>query len=292
MNKKLLIWVRINEYKGRDENPNVPFTPDEIAEAAAECRAAGASIVHFHARNADGSPNFEPEVYAECAAKIRERSDILIDVTLGQANVKEPGQRIAHIRHMAKTPASRPDFAAVDTGSTNVDTYDAASRQYKSTNRTYANSIETCQFLIREMRSLRVTPAISAWAVPFLRGMDSLIDSGELAEPTSVQIVLCDGGLLGGHPNTPSGLLSMVDQLPRNRKLEWQVAVKEGNIFAAAAIAIHLGGHISPGLGDYAYPELGHPTNGQLVAQLAALGRAMGRPPATPDDCRRMLAMA
>ena len=291
MTKNLLVCARINEYKSRAENPHVPFTPDEIAEAAAECRKAGASIVHFHARNADGSPSFQPEVYAECAAKIRERSDILIDVTLGQANVSGAEQRIAHIRHMAKSPATRPDFGAVDTGSTNVDTYDAASRQYKSTNRSYVNSIETCQFLIREMHSLGVTPAISAWAVPFLRGLDSLIDSGELDEPTSVQIVLCDGGLLGGHPNTPAGLLSRVDHLPRHRKLEWMVAVKEGNIFAAAAIAIALGGHLSPGLGDYAYPELGLPSNGELVAQLVALARAMGRAPATPDECRKMLAM-
>lgn len=291
MVKKLLVCARINEYKSRAENRHVPFTPDEIAESAADCRRAGASIVHFHARNPDGSPNFDAEVYAECAAKIRERSDILIDVTLGQANVSGPDARIAHIRHMAASPETRPDFGAVDTGSTNVDTYDAGTRQYRSTNRSYVNSIETCQFLIREMRALGVTPAISAWAVPFLRGLDSLIDSGELAEPTSVQIVLCDGGLLGGHPNTPAGLLSMVDQLPRNRRLEWMVCVKEGNIFAAAAIAISLGGHISPGLGDYAYPELGYPSNGELVAHLVALARAMGRPAAAPDDCRRMLAM-
>lgn len=287
--KKLIVSVRVNEYKQRSENPHVPFTPDEIAEAAAECRKAGASIVHFHARNPDGSACFDPEMYAECAAKIRERSDILIDVTLGQANVTDPEQRIAHIRHMARSPRTRLDFAAVDTGSTNVDAYDSVTRQYKSTNRSYVNSIDTCRFLIREMRSLGVTPAVSAWSIPFLRGLDSLMDSGELAEPTSVQIVLCDGGILGGHPNTPAGLLSMVEHLPRHRKLEWMVAVKEGNIFVAAAIAIGLGGHISPGLGDYAYPELDHPSNARLVEHLVALGRGIGRTPASPDEARKML---
>ena len=287
--KKLIVSVRINEYKQRSENPHVPFTPDEIAEAAAECRKAGASIVHFHARNPDGSACFEPEMYAECAAKIRERSDILIDVTLGQANVTDPEQRIAHIRHMARSPRTRLDFAAVDTGSTNVDAYDSVTRQYRSTNRSYVNSIDTCRFLIREMRSLGVTPAVSAWSIPFLRGLDSLMDSGELAEPTSVQIVLCDGGILGGHPNTPSGLLSMVEHLPRHRKIEWTVAVKEGNIFVAAAIAIGLGGHISPGLGDYAYPELDHLSNAQLVAQLVTLSRGIGRMPASPDEARKLL---
>ncbi len=54
--KKLIIEARVNEYMMRDANPNVPWTPDEIARAAAEAREAGASIVNYHARNADGSP--------------------------------------------------------------------------------------------------------------------------------------------------------------------------------------------------------------------------------------------
>ncbi len=33
--KKLIIEARVNEYMMRDANPNVPWTPDEIAEAAA-----------------------------------------------------------------------------------------------------------------------------------------------------------------------------------------------------------------------------------------------------------------
>src|SRR3546814_18492759 len=50
--KKLIIEARVNEYMARDVNPNVPFTPDEIAEAAAACREAGASILHYPARHA------------------------------------------------------------------------------------------------------------------------------------------------------------------------------------------------------------------------------------------------
>ena len=54
--KKMIIEARINEYAMREENRHVPWTPDEIAETAARCRQAGASIVHFHARKPDGSP--------------------------------------------------------------------------------------------------------------------------------------------------------------------------------------------------------------------------------------------
>jgi 3-keto-5-aminohexanoate cleavage enzyme len=52
--KKLIIEVRINEYEMRQANPHVPWTAQEIAADAAACREAGASIVHFHARTAEG----------------------------------------------------------------------------------------------------------------------------------------------------------------------------------------------------------------------------------------------
>jgi len=100
--KKLIITVRVNEYMSRDINRNVPFTPDEIAETAAECRAAGASIIHFHARKPDGGKCHEPEVYAEIVAKIRAKCDILIDSTLGQITVNEDENRLAHIKLMGQ----------------------------------------------------------------------------------------------------------------------------------------------------------------------------------------------
>ncbi len=38
--KKLIIEAPVNEYMMRDDNPNVPWTPDEIARAAAGAREA------------------------------------------------------------------------------------------------------------------------------------------------------------------------------------------------------------------------------------------------------------
>lgn len=287
--KKLILEMRLNEYKTREQNRHIPYTPDEIAEAAADSRKAGASIVHFHARTGDGGASFDPEVYAECAAKIRERCDILLDVTLGQVNVAGDDNRLAHIVHMARSPRTIPDFAAVDTGSTNVDAYDAATKTFKSTHRAYVNSTATCIRLINDMQAMGVQPSISLWTVPFIRTCEALIDAGILRLPTTMQIVLCDGGILGGHPNTPRGLMSMVENLPTHLAMEWFVCAKEGSLFGAAATAIGLGGHLSPGLGDYAYPELGNPDNGKLADAFATLSRQMGRGTATPAETRAMI---
>ena len=43
--KKLIIEARINEYMMRDDNPNVPWTPDEIAAMVRHlCLPGGAYI--------------------------------------------------------------------------------------------------------------------------------------------------------------------------------------------------------------------------------------------------------
>ena len=38
--------------------PHVPVTPEQIVESAIPCVEAGASIVHLHARDADGRPTW------------------------------------------------------------------------------------------------------------------------------------------------------------------------------------------------------------------------------------------
>jgi len=290
--KKLLITVRVNEYVSRDWNKNIPFSPDEIAETAAECRAAGASIIHFHARNPDGSPCHEPEVYAECVRKIREKTDILVDSTLGVEKIKEDSQRLAHIHVMSKKRETCPDFAAVDTGSTNLDAYDLKSKKFETVDKVYLNSTKTCLFLAKGMTEAGVKPHLSVWAVPFVRMVSALLDMGAIAEPAYVQCVLSEGGILGGHPATSRGLEALIDFLPLNRRIEWTVACKKSNMFNLASFALERGGHLAPGLGDYPYPELGYPTNAQLVHRIAELGRAIGREPATTTEARAMLGIS
>jgi 3-keto-5-aminohexanoate cleavage enzyme len=289
--KKVIIEARINEYAMRDGNPNVPWTPEEIARDAAACRAAGASIVHFHARRDDGSPSHDVGTYACAIRAIRSRCDILVHPTLGQITVAGDEARIGPVAEMARDPATRPDFAPMDMGSTNIDTYDPVAKRFVTETKTYVNSVATLSFLAGRIRESGLKPLMIAWTVPFLRAVDAFIDAGLVAEPAMVCFTLTEGGIIGGHPGTVRGLEAFLDFLPANRRLEWSVLCKEGNLFPAAMASLERGGHVSIGLGDYAYRELGAPTNAQLVAEVVRMARSVGREPATPADVRAMLAM-
>ena len=47
----------------RESQPNLPVTPEELANSAYECYKAGASIVHLHVREDDGTPTQDPKIF-------------------------------------------------------------------------------------------------------------------------------------------------------------------------------------------------------------------------------------
>lgn len=292
MKRKFFINCRVNEYTMRGENRNIPYTPDEIVQSAVECEGAGASIIHFHARNPDGTPCHDPEVYAEIVRKIHENTDLLIDSTLSRELKEGDEERISHISKMGAASSTRPDFAAIDAGSTNIDAYDWKAKRFLTGDKVYKNSINTCLFLIERMKQAGVKPHFSCWTVAFLRTLEAFLDMGAIEEPAYLQLCLFEGGVVGAHPGTVKGLEAYLDFLPTNGRIVWSVLCKGGNLFAPAAVALERGGSIAVGLGDYTYPELGCPTNREVVQRFADLGRAIGLEVATPAETRTLLGLA
>lgn len=287
--KKLIIEVRVNEYAMRDGNPHVPWTAEELGRDAAAIREAGASIIHFHARGADGSPAHATADYGAAISSIRRASDLIVHPTLGQITVAGQDERIRHIVELARDPALKPEIAAIDTGSANIDRYDAATRTFQTSNKVYVNSHETLMLFCNRFAALGVRPVISAWNGPFLRSGQALMEMGLIPEPAYALLVHCEGGLLGGHPASSSGLASFLSHMPRERRIEWTVCAKFGNLFPVAMQAIAEGGHVAIGIGDYDYPELGQPTNADLVREIVRMARLVGREIATPAEAREML---
>jgi uncharacterized protein (DUF849 family) len=290
MKTKMILEARINEYAMRDDNPHVPWTADEIAESAARCREAGASIVHFHARNPEGSPLHGIEPYAEIIRKIRSKCDVLIHPTLGWfSNDDDPAARIESITTLAQDPMTKPDMVPVDTGSTNLDTYDPETRTFGHADRVYINRTDTLQHYARELRSSGVKPVVVSWGIGFTRRAAALIEMGLIAEPAYFLLNMTDGPYLTGHPGTPEGLQAHLRFLPGNVRLEWAPNIVGGDLLSLCEMTARLGGHIAPGIGDYAYKALGCPPNEEVVRRAADIARSAGREIASPDDAREIL---
>lgn len=290
---KLIIEARVNEYRSRKRNPHVPWLADEIARDAAECREAGAAIVHFHARKPDGAPDHAPRTQADCVRAIRARSDILVHPTLGNATSDGDAQaRIAPIVALAADAATRPDFVPFDMGSVNLDWYDARKHRFASQGQVYTNATDTLQHFAHTAAAHRLKPYTVVWNVSFMRQTLAFMDMGLIPEPAFVCFCLTDGGILAGHPATAAGLAAHTAFLPGEPRMEWIACAVNASLLPLTETIIRAGGHVSIGLGDHAFEELGQPGNAELVRRVAAQARALGREVASPAEARAMLGMA
>jgi 3-keto-5-aminohexanoate cleavage enzyme len=289
--KKLIIEARVNEYNMRGGNPHVPWSTAEIVADAAACREAGAAVVHFHARNTDGSPGHAYESYHATVAGIRKASDILIHPTLGYVTLNAPPtERLAHIRRMVQE-GNPPDFAPMDMGSSNVSVIDTKTGRYvpEMEERVYQNSTATLHYFADHLKQYKLKPYLTAWNIAHIRETAQFMRQHWLDAPTYLCFVCTDNHCIGGHPGTPRGLQAFVDFLPDDLRIEWTVCNYGGNLLPLTSMAIAMGGHISIGLGDWDYAETGPVTNAELVRRVVQIARELGREVATPAEAKAML---
>jgi 3-keto-5-aminohexanoate cleavage enzyme len=290
--EKLIIEVRINEYASRKRNVNVPFSPREICDDAIRCWNEGASIIHYHARDPrSGAPSSDTALYADTARLIKACSDLIVMPTLGAWTMPSPEARMRHIIEMAKDPATRPDFAPIDMGTSNVDVYDLKSRRFLSDDVIYMNPTKTLRYFAETIRASSVRPYMALWNVSAIRVTEAFVECELFEKPLYAGIVLSEAGLFAGNPGTVPGLEAMVNFIPAHLQMHWSVMCVGGDLFPLIKTALQHGGHIAIGLGDFPYAEIGTPRNDELVKRVAAIAREIAREPATPAEARKMLSI-
>lgn len=283
--EKVIIEARVNEYAMRDKNPNVPWTVEEIVEEAQRVREAGASIMHFHARTADGRPNNHPQVYAEIIEKVREKTDILLLPTLGFNSNDKENDRIRIISELARKESTKPDIIPLDTGSINLDQFDEENQCFIQADSIYSNPTATLEFCAKEMLKNHIKVKMTCWDMGFVRRGKKFIDLGLITKPGYFLFHLTEGPYFTAHPCTKEGVDALRSVLPEE-ECYWSTNCLGGNILKIAPYVLENGGGIAVGLGDYHHAELGMPTNAQLVKTVAEMAHKAGREVAAPDEVR------
>lgn len=289
--EKLIIEARINEYAMRARNPNVPWTPQEIAADAASCREAGAAIVHFHARKGDGAPEPSAGVTLEIVRRIRDRSDVLINPTLGSVKQDLPvSKRIEMLLDDSKGPEDRPDILPVCLGSLNWDGVEPETGRLFDKDRIYLNRTSDLVTAARALMDAGIGANCVLWEVGHTRRLAAFLEAGIIAEPAYAVFHLVGGGILSGHPTTPAGLETHLAFLPRGRA-EWAVMSLGASLLPLAETVIRAGGHLQIGIGDHPYDEIGAPTNAELVHAVVEVAHRLGRQVATAEEARTLLGL-
>lgn len=270
--EKMIIQVRLNESVKRQASPHIPYTPEEIADQAIACYRAGATMVHYHARDPETlATSSDPALYADILRRIRAECDIVTFPT-GASIFESVEVRLQHIISSASDPATRPDLVPIDMALAEK----AAALGIKD-----------------KTRELGVRPVTISWNQGGIRVIEAARNAGLYEDPTIVELPLF-GDKMGafGSPATGRGLYSLIEFMPRDPSWIWMADAIGVNAFPVNAATIELGGHAVTGVADYAYPELGYPTNAELVSRLVDMAKSMGREVATTAEARQMMGIS
>jgi 3-keto-5-aminohexanoate cleavage enzyme len=273
----------------RKNNPNLPHTPREIAQAAIDCWKAGASMVHLHVRDPEtGARVHKPELFKETIGIIRQECDVIINVTTGVGPECPIDERIAVIPALASDPAVKPDMASLNCGSLNFGMIDRKKRKF-TLNDVQMNPWATMLHFADTMKECGVKPELEIYDTAMIHNASVLESLDALVPPLHFCFVL---GVLGGMQATADSVMILKNMIPKGSS--WSVCGIGGlNIYAVAAVSISSGGHARTGLEDCIWISKGvlAESNAQMVAKIARMGTEIGREIATPEEARRLLGL-
>lgn len=271
MAKTIITIAPTGAWPTKEDNPNIPLTPIEIAEDIYECYIAGASIAHIHVRDDAGNGSMDQEKFEETVRLIKGKCDIVINCTTsGELNVTDE-KRQAHLISI------KPEMASYDCGSMNWQ------------NRTvFINEPIFLEKLGKTMLDNGIKPEIEIFDSGMVYNSFYYLKKGFLKEPLHYQFVL---GAPGGATATIENLVHLKSLIPQNAT--WSaLGIGKGHLPIMLG-ALAMGGHIRVGMEDnvmFNKTELAK-SNSQLVQRAANLIREVGNEVATPDEARRILGL-
>jgi 3-keto-5-aminohexanoate cleavage enzyme len=254
----------------RAHTPHLPITPQEIADEAARCRDAGAAVIHLHVRNDDGTPTQSRDKFTEAIAKIRQKTDVIVQTSTGGAVGMSIDER-------AQPLDCRPEMATLNCGTINFG------------NDIFVNSRPDIRDLAKRLRDAGSMPELECYDVGHVEEALALAKEGAIKAPLHFQFVL---GIAGGIGATEANVRYLRTLIPEGAS--WAVAATGRHQKPMTELAIKIGGHARVGLEDNIYLEKGVLSEGSapLVARAAAFARSVGRTPADPTRARKLLGLS
>jgi 3-keto-5-aminohexanoate cleavage enzyme len=252
----------------RENNPNIPYTTKEVADSSIEAANAGATVVHLHVREDDGTPSGRPELFVDVIDRIRAASDVLTMVSTGGANDMTIEERTTGLE-------ANPDISGVESGSMNFG------------DETFITPPPAGRGIAERATSKGIALEVETFDVGHVVSAVRWLEQGVIPEPMRINLVF---GVPGGIDASPEALEAMLRPLPSDAF--WTVTCIGRHHQRMLGLALLKGAPgIRTGLEDVAYISKGvlAPSNGALVEMAVGLARSLGREVATQDETRELL---
>ncbi|VVE25394.1 3-keto-5-aminohexanoate cleavage protein [Pandoraea terrigena] len=299
MNKVIVTCAITGAIHTPSMSPYLPVTPEQIANSAIEAAAAGASIVHLHARDpVDGRPSQDPDIYSAFLPAIRERSDVVVNITTGGSPTMPLEARLA--------PALKfkPEVASLNMGSMNFGLYEMLKRfdhfehewerpyLENSDDLIFKNTFRDIAYILESCAGNGTRFEIECYDISHLYAAAHFLDRGLLKAPIFIQSVFGLRGGIGTHLEDFAHMKRTVDRL-FGAQCVWSVLGAGRHQMPIASISAATGGNVRVGLEDSLWDGPGQlaKTNADQVARIRKVIEALSLEVASPDEARKMLAL-
>lgn len=289
MTATILTCAVIGAFTTRDNHPEAPISPAEIATACIEAAHAGATMVHIHVRDPEtGANSMDLGLYRDVVDRIRDSdAEILINLTTGpggrfsprldQLNVGDETTNMATaVKRTEHVAALKPDVCSLDLNTMWFGT----------------SAVINVPAVIKDMaaiiREAGTKPELEVFDSGDIRLAKDLLDEGVLDSPPFFQIVL---GVKYGFAPNPETLFYARSQLPAGS--QWAAFGVSRMAFPMVAQSWLAGGHCRVGMEDGVYLSRGvlAPNNAALVSKARRIIEDLGGRVATVAEGREILAL-
>ncbi len=271
MSDPLLITVApTGAETAKEDCPQLPTTPEEIAATARACEAAGAAMIHLHVRDAEHRPTLDPGLLKEWVAAVRDSSDLIVQLSSG-GSVHDPlDQRL-------KVLDAEPDSCSLTMGTTNFG------------DDVFSNPWPFVCELYQLAQERRVVPEFELFDLGQVHALRRLLDRYGLPAGGKVHVDLVMG-VPGGMNGTTDALVAAVRDLPAETT-SWSATGIGRSTLAVMLASLSKGGHLRVGMEDVLTISRGVPveSNAQLVERAVAVGALAQRSPMTPAEARELI---
>lgn len=271
MSKTIITVATTGAWPTKENNPNIPLTPHEIADEVYECYEAGAAVAHIHVRDDAGKPTMDLEKFSLTQKLIKEKCDILLNMTTSGSLDATDEERQLHIKKL------KPELASFDCGSMNWMHHNV-----------FLNHPYFLSALANTMFESGVKPEIEIFDTGMVSESIYYLKKGDLKAPLHYQFVL---GVAGGMEATIENLVYLKNMIPEGST--WgALGIGKAHIPILLA-AVAMGGHVRVGMEDNVYygPGILAESNVQLVSRAAEIIKASSNKVATPDEARKILGL-
>lgn len=160
----------------KEDTPHVPLHPKDIINQVQEAYELGITMVHLHARDIDGNPSSDKDIYKEIIMGIRAfAKDLIICVSTTGRLVTDPKIRASVLELDGE---AKPDMASLTLSSLNFN------------HRASINAPDTIKYLANTMNEKGIKPELEIFDLGMVNYMNYLIKKDILKPPYYVNVIL------------------------------------------------------------------------------------------------------